>query len=344
MTTPRSKRLGKLLGICAAILLCLLLLFYTTPWPSAMLIHFFFERGNEKIHAQLEKHRPAGVGAILNQQYIIGDEDAHLDAYFPAAANDDESARYPTIVWVHGGGWLSGSKRDAAVYFQLMAAKGYTVIALDYSLAPEAKYPRAVQQVNKALAFIMANAERFHVDAYHIVLAGDSAGAQITSQIALLVTNPAYAELMQLAPALQPGQLRAVLLWCGFYDIPTFLGEGETGLNLVLRCGSQALIWAYTGERNPDSSIISQLSTIDHVTERFPPTFISGGNDDPLTDAQSVPFVTKLRSLGVPVTTLFFPKDHTPALGHEYQFNLDTEDAQSAFVKMMGFVEQQSAY
>jgi acetyl esterase/lipase len=72
------------------------------------------------------------------------------------------------------------------------------------------------------------------------------------------------------------------------------------------------------------------MSTIDDVTADFPPTWISGGNGDPLTATQSRPLHDRLDQLGVDVTALFFPDDTQPPLPHEYQFHLDRPEAHQA--------------
>lgn len=62
------------------------------------------------------------------------------------------------------------------------------------------------------------------------------------------------------------------------------------GANGIVGWGIEHSLWAYTGDRTPaDSMAFQQMSTLNHVTSAFPPTYISGGNDDPLTDAQSKP-------------------------------------------------------
>ena len=85
------------------------------------------------------------------------------------------------------------------------------------------------------------------------------------------------------------------------------------------------------------------MSPYYYATKDFPATFISGGNGDPLTNKQSIPLADKLKGLGVPVTTLFYPADHTPSLPHEYQFNLDTTDGQQAFNRMLAFLNEHSS-
>lgn len=126
-----------------------------------------------------------------------------------------------------------------------------------------------------------------------------------------------------------------MVLNCGIYDvsgIPNAPGIGGWGFRISL--------WAYLGEKDwSNTSGGQEVSTLDFVTEDFPQTWISGGNDDPLTPSQSEPLAAKLQDLGVEVTTLFYPEDHEPALPHEYQFHLDLADAQKAFDSTIGFLE-----
>ena len=81
---------------------------------------------------------------------------------------------------------------------------------------------------------------------------------------------------------------------------------------------------------------------VDYVTAAFPPTFITGGNADPLTP-QSKEFADRLAELGVPVEPLFYPDDQQPALGHEYQFDLTGEAGNRAFEKMVRFLQHRTA-
>ncbi len=261
----------------------------------------------------MESHSPEGVASIANELYRPGDDDAFLDVYFPEAMAQD-GVVLPTVVWTHGGAWISGSKDDRVQYFELVAVEGYTVVALNYSLGPEETYPTPVHQINDPLAYIQANADRFHIDTGNIILAGDSAGAQLSSQIATLTTNPEYAAELGITPALTANQLRGVVLFCGIYD-PEGIWDAGQG---IIRWGFQVSLWAYTGDRDKDGNLpLQQMSTINHVTDTFPPAFISGGNADPLTDSQSVPLAEKLDGLGVETTTLFYAEDYEPGLGHE---------------------------
>ncbi|XAS67480.1 alpha/beta hydrolase [Micrococcaceae bacterium Sec5.7] len=127
-----------------------------------------------------------------------------LDVYVPAKADAllPADGPLPVVVWIHGGAWISGTKSDVAPYLRLIAAHGYAAVGLNYSIAPECQYPTAVRQLNEALRYLVANAGDFNLDKDRIILAGDSAGAQLASQLAVMTTNPAYAVQVGITPAI----------------------------------------------------------------------------------------------------------------------------------------------
>lgn len=344
----RLKRtLWTVLGVVVALVVIVALTFTLSPRPGSLVIKTVFEQNAANLKQTMEAHAPSqGVTTLLDQPYET-DSATRLDVYFPDSAAHS-GQRLPAVVWTHGGAWISGNRDDAAPYFRMIALKGYTVVSLGYSLAPGRIYPTPIQQVNAALAYIQQHAARLHVDPERIVLAGDSAGAQITSQVAALTTNPAFAAQLGITPALKPAQVRGVILYCGIYDLPALVNRDEvpgadTFVTRLFGWGINTVVWAYTGERGGKPSAMNQMSTIDHLTAAYPPSFISGGNGDPLTDRQSRPLAAKLQSLGVPVSTLFFPPEHEPSLAHEYQFQIDLPDAQHAFTQMIAFLRDRTA-
>lgn len=313
--------------------------FVVSPVPGALLIRWLFEADGAKTRKALEKHTAPGIAVERGIVYSsTEDDDARLDVY----RREDAEGPQPTLVWVHGGAWLSGHRDDAAPYFTRIADAGFTVASIGYSRAPGARYPTPVRQVNEALAFLSEQADRFGIDPERFALAGDSAGAQIASQVAAMISDPGFAAEVGVEPGLGPEALRAIVLYCGIYDIPRFLDVGDLP-SLPLRWGIRETIRAYTGTRDPGSVAAGQMSSIDHLTERYPAAFISGGNGDALTDTQSRPLAEALRERGVAVETLFFPADRSPVLPHEYQFNLDDEAGAEALRRMLGFLERQLA-
>lgn len=338
----RYSRLWKwsshiLLGLVALIVV-LMIWFRISPWPGAMLIRHVFDEGGAKTTESLDKHAPQGIAVISNQQYVSGDKEAKLDVYMPETAQATNQ-KLPVVIWTHGGAWLSGDKAEAGAYYKLIAQAGYIVVAPDYSLAPEYTYPRAVHQLNSMYAYLKENANRFHADTDKIVLAGDSAGSQLSAQMAALITNPAYAKEVGITPHIMPAHLKGVVLNCGIYKMED-LAHPNPAVSRLLGWGDDVTVWAYSGTHDFSDPIIRQMSPYYHVTKDFPPAFITGGNDDPLTNVQSRPFSNQLESLGVSVTRLFYEPNHTPALPHEYQFNLDIREGQEALKQILEFLHE----
>jgi acetyl esterase/lipase len=249
-----GKLLRVILRIFAALLVVVVIVFVIfsiSPAPGAAVIRYMFDRGSADLAKRIEPFKPAGIASIKDEHYRPN-EDVHLDVYFPEEAAAAGKS-LPTVMWVHGGGWLSGSKSDAAIYYQALAKEGFTVIAIDYTIAPAGQYPLPLEQVNDALAYVVTNAERLHVDKDRIFIAGDSAGAQITSQMAMIITGPDdYAVKMQIKPSITPKQIRGVILHCGFYDLPKFVESAEISPVRFLRWGMSTMVWAYMGKRSPD--------------------------------------------------------------------------------------------
>lgn len=302
--------------------------FQVSPWPSALLVRYAFEAGSVEMSA-LARHVPSDVAVLPNEHYAPSD-DAYLDVYFPSRIRDGQTL--PTVVWVHGGGWVSGNKDDIANYAKILAGKGYTVVAVNYSIAPGAIYPTPLRQLAAALTYLDSNAERLHVDRSQIFLAGDSAGAQIVAQVANIISVPTYAATVGIAAPIERSQLAGTILYCGAYDIALADLGGRYG-GLV-----KTMLWAYTGQRDfmhdPD---LATASVVRYVTADFPPAFISAGNADPL-ESQSRELAATLTRLGVPVDSLFFPDDYRPALPHEYQFDLDTAAGRLALARSVAFL------
>jgi acetyl esterase/lipase len=306
-----------------------------TPWPSALAIRAVFEREARRTAAALQPFVPEGITRVAE---IVPARDGAPATTLDVFRSPGAGAR-PTVVWIHGGAWISGHRRDVEPYLRLLADAGYTAIGLDYGRGPESVYPTAPKQLLAALEHLRRHAGRLGIARDRIVLAGDSAGAQLASQLATAITNPSYARDAGLTTTLPVDALRAVILHCGVFDL-----SGVSKVTGLAGWGFRAALWAYTGHRNwSDSTAGRHMSTIDHVTPRFPPVFVSGGNADALTARQSRPFAAHLRTLGVPVTDLFWGEGHETQLGHEYQFHFEHPEARLALERTLAFLERTTA-
>lgn len=319
-----------MLALVAMVAALWLTVSYVTPQPAIWAIRTLFDSGSDAASAKLLPKVPADVETIGGVRYDPTDPEALLDIFRKKGA----TALQPAIVWIHGGGFVSGNRHIVAEYLKILAAEGFVTITVDYAIAPEARYPAPTRQTNKALGYVVANAARYGIDPDRILIGGDSAGAQIAAQVATLATNPAYAEAVGIDPSVGPGRIKGAILFCGAHDVTMLNLDGKLGPFL------RAVVWAYGGKRDAMNDPQFRLMALPgHVTHDFPPVFITAGNADPLL-GQSERLADRLQAVGAPVETLFFAKDHAPALGHEYQFDLDSSAGKQAFARTVAFAHR----
>ena len=305
-------------------------LYHVSVQPGAALVKLVFESGAE---VTPPTNFDMVARAVSETRGIVitaaGAPDSVLNVYAPRTPHTG----LPVILWIHGGGFISSSADTVKDYVTMLANEGYVVANLDYTIAPDAHYPVPVQQANAALEYMSAHAADFGGDGAQLFVGGDSAGAQIASQVAAVETNPALAKSVGIVTSIAPTDLRGAILFCGLYDMKTVADTGFPGLRTYL--------WAYTGTRNYTSfADIDQLSTAHTATAAYPPTFISVGDADPFR-SQAAEFAASLTGKGVPVTNLTW--DGTGSgLGHEYQFDFSRPEATTAFKDTVTFLASRS--
>lgn len=325
------KKLFKILSISIATIVGLVaLLFVVSPKPTAMLIYKLFEGGmavKPDNYDEIEKNTSIYEDISYESTY----EEGYLDIITPK----EVTGQLPVIFWVHGGAFLGGDKADITEYAVQIANEGYIVVNLNYELAPNAKYPTPLLQVSEAYQFVEREAEQYGIDMDHIYFAGDSAGAQIASQFVNVQVEPSYAEVAKLEAIVPPEAIKGVLLFCGPYDVTRF---GEISDNVLISFLFKRIGWAYIGDRNwLESDAAQEASIIEYVSENFPPTFITDGNTGSFEN-QGIELTRKLKDKGVFVDDIFYPVEEAK-LGHEYQFIMNTSEAQNTFQEMIAFLK-----
>ena len=101
---------------------------------------------------------------------------------------------------------------EATALLDDICAAGYNIVNVDYALVPDYHFPVPLIQANRAFAYMQEHAEEYHLNMNNVVIMGSSAGAIMTSQLGSIITNPEYAKLLGITPALKPEQIKAVVL------------------------------------------------------------------------------------------------------------------------------------
>jgi acetyl esterase/lipase len=98
---------------------------------------------------------------------------------------DDTNPAKTTVILIHGGGWSSGDRSMMHPLADYLASKGYIGITIEFRLSPEAQYPAAVNDIKKAIGWILKSSTEYHIDTKHIAILGCSAGAQLAGLVGL---------------------------------------------------------------------------------------------------------------------------------------------------------------
>ncbi|HDR4766481.1 TPA: alpha/beta hydrolase [Bacillus thuringiensis] len=307
---------------------------FLSPVPRVYIINKAFEKqlGNNA--------QPSDYNNNLKKVKIV--KDINYNSEFPNGSLDiifpiNTIKEKPIIFWMHGGGFIGGDKSQITTYGVELAAHGYTVVSINYALAPKENYPIPLLQLGEAYEFIKKNKNKYDLELNNVYFAGDSAGAQISSQFVTIQTSPEYAKLMGIKAIVEPSILKGVLLFCGPYDVSS-LAKMETTKEIEKFL--ETIGWAYMGKRDwkhlPETKLASILN---YVTEDYPPSFITDGNSLSF-ESQGKALVSTLRSKKVPVDSLFFNKNVFGVVTHEYQFQMNTLSAEKAFQKVLEFLSK----
>lgn len=220
----------------------------------------------------------AEVRELRDVEYLEPGRTEKLDLYLPASP---ASKPRPGVVWIHGGGWAGGDKRDGreiAVSRELARA-GYVVASINYRLStPEQpSWPQVLLDCKNAVRFLRARAAEHRVDPGRIAVMGGSAGGHLALMVAFTTGHPG---LEPEAP--YPGvssRVGAVADFYGITHLPTWQHtdkEGNPRGGLVDR-SSTRLLGASLAD---DPELWRLASPVSHVRPGIPPVFITHGKKD----------------------------------------------------------------
>lgn len=257
--------------------------------------------------------RPArfGVQLIRDVAYAPTGSRAHLlDVYRPMG-----KARGVPVLYVHGGGFAVLSKDTHRVMALAFASRGYTVFNVNYHLGPRYHYPVPLDDVSMALDWVAKNAGRYGADPRRVVLAGESAGANLVTALAYAATHPRpepFAKRVWDAPL----ELAAVVPVYGLHDMHDLERFAHPRLSRLLRAAIVHAAASYVGRpvalRAAEAPLASPLRLLRQPAppdaRPLPPFFIACGTADPLL-IDSKALLRALRSRGVTCDLSVHPRE-----------------------------------
>ncbi|MBA2078300.1 MAG: alpha/beta hydrolase fold domain-containing protein [Rhodanobacter sp.] len=207
-----------------------------------------------------------------------------------------ESAQ-PALVYLHGGGWTIFSlDTHDRIMREFAARSGVSVVGIDYSLSPEAKFPRALEEIVDAIGALHAQGTALGIDPARLAIGGDSAGANLSVAASLLLRDAG------LQPALQ-GML--LIYGCYIDEISPEQGRGFGAEGNLLTAAEMATFWHNYLVR-PTEGLNPLVSPLRAELAGLPAAFVIGAQCDVLAE-QSRALGAKLERAGVDVRFTEYP-------------------------------------
>ncbi|MDZ4402160.1 alpha/beta hydrolase [Prosthecobacter sp.] len=229
---------------------------------------------------------PEAVGEVIDRTIPGPGGPIPLRIYTPKG-----SGPFPVLVHLHGGGWVVG---DLAAYDpicrKLTNAAGCAVVSVDYRLAPEHKFPAALDDCYAALQWVAANAPTFHGDASRIAVGGDSAGGTLSAVVAQQARDeggPRLCYQLLIYPVTNYG-----------FNTPSYRENAD---GYLLTKNLMAWFWGHYLRSESDGSSPKASPLRSPNLGGLPPALVITAEFDPLRD-EGEAYASQLRDAGVSVT------------------------------------------
>jgi len=199
--------------------------------------------------------------------------EAKLDLY----KRRDTQGPQPTVIYIHGGGWVGGSKEASLMALMPWLEMGWNVVNVEYRLGRVSLAPAAVEDCLCALRWVAANAQRHDIDLGKLVVTGGSAGGHLSLTTGMI---PQSAGLDRQCPGVPLPKVAAIVNFYGITDVVDLLdGPNQK---------SYAVAWLAS---MPDREAIARrVSPLTYVRQDLPPILTIHGDADP-----TVPYNHALR-------------------------------------------------
>lgn len=201
------------------------------------------------------------VEVIRNIEFSqAGGRTLALDVYRPDLASDNR----PALIYVHGGGFLFGDKKEQGLPLcNHMATLGWVCFNVNYRLSPDATWPEHLDDVHAAINWVREHAEEYGIDENFIAISGNSAGGQIASMAALHADADTA--------------VHAVVTSYSIYDLTNRHGAHNPEY-------LSKMIGPHVLKANPETEMerFSKASPRDSLTKVTIPWLVIHGSDDPL--------------------------------------------------------------
>jgi len=233
-----------------------------------------------------------------------------------------DTVLHPTLIYIHGGGWLGGTKNQITPFIISYLQKGWNVVTVDYRIG-EGTAPQAVDDCMLALKWVSGNAKNFNIDWNRVVVSGESAGGHLALITGLLNSIPESHKYYS-GDSLK---IKAIVNWFGITDI--------AGVDNFYKKQNQESNYASIWVGNPKrmDSISDAFSPVNRITSSTPPVIsIHGKKDSVVPFDQAVTFHELLAKAGI--------KNELVSIDDGKHLGFTDKEYQGIYKRIFTFLEQ----
>jgi acetyl esterase/lipase len=243
------------------------------------------------VRAQVSQ--PGEWAQTISESYVILPDITYLTINNVALKLDIYQPRkppkpVPTVVYFHGGGWVSRDKVESTLRLLPYLQMGWAVVNVNYRLAAAALAPAAVEDCRCALRWVAQHATEYKFDTSKIVLVGASAGGHLALMAGMA---PASVGLDEECPAGNEVRVAAIVNWFGITDVTDLL-SGRNQRDYAV---------AWLGSQQERIKVARRVSPLTYVRPGLPPIISVHADRDPTVPySQAVRLHRALNKAGVP--------------------------------------------
>ena len=232
------------------------------------------------------------------------EHDLKLDLYLP-----EKTEKSALVVWIHGGGWQKGSKKDCKLNW--LTEHGYSVASISYRLSQVAKFPAQLHDCKGAIRWLRANSSKYGFETNDIIVAGSSAGGHLAALVGTTSGNERLEGEVG-GNLTQPSSVSAII---DYYGPTDFILRSKTQPSRANEVGS-VVYNLLGGGADKKVGLAKLASAAHHVTKDDPPLLIfHGDKDNTVLIDQSEAIIKAYKSKGLSVQMNVLPgKKHGGAV------------------------------